>query len=101
MAFQKHLTHHLITEGLHYCCEWAFFELYKDRHLIAARLGVSPNSLKIYLTRHRRCEHTCEGRSNCLRPHIKEIRLYLKDLREDLNSVSSSSEESPSLHRLR
>ncbi len=36
----------MICTDLHYCCLWAFFKLYKQTGLIAARLGVSSRAIR-------------------------------------------------------
>jgi len=51
----------LVTNGLGYCCEWAFFNLFIDKpsSLIADRLGITKRAVNI----HKRAWK--EGRTTC------------------------------------
>ena len=42
-------TSDLITTGLGYCCEWHFFQRYRDARLIAARLGITERTVRQHL----------------------------------------------------
>lgn len=57
----------LITEGLHYCCPWAFFKLYKRTALIAERLGLSTRAIRMQKARFKAGEFSCEDCANCLK----------------------------------
>lgn len=55
----------LVTEGLGYCCLWAFFRLFPSRRetsLIADRLGVSDRAVRYA----RNNAGKCEKCKNCL-----------------------------------
>lgn len=66
------LTEHLITQGLGYCCLWAFFTLFKRTGLIAIRLGVTPQTIRRYKARFRGGEFKCK--EDCQRCMKKAIR---------------------------
>ena len=55
----------LVTKDLHYCCIWAFFRLYTDPALIAARLGVSDRAVRSARAKAR--EAGCQSCPRCLR----------------------------------
>lgn len=57
----------MIEEDLGYCCEWAFFDLFKRTALIAARLGVTTRAVKYHKAAVREGCKTCEGKPNCLK----------------------------------
>lgn len=59
---------HAITspDGLGYCCQWAFFKLYDDTALIAARLGVSDRAVRYKLADFKRGTMCCRGRPSCI-----------------------------------
>lgn len=65
---------YLITEGLGYCCEKFFWQLYfdVDSDLIAARLGVTPEAVQ----RHRKCflggGYSCVCGANCIPKRLKD-----------------------------
>lgn len=56
---------HLVTVDLKYCCLWAFFKLYADPSLIAARLGVTDRAVRG--ARARAKTAGCTGCPRCLR----------------------------------
>ena len=56
----------LIVDGLGYCCEWKFFQLYKDTELIAARLGMSERAVRRHKQWAANGTTGCEFRKNCL-----------------------------------
>lgn len=49
-------------EGLGYCCEQRFFELYKNTSLIAARLGCSERGVR----KHKASPKPCDNCGRCL-----------------------------------
>ena len=59
-----------ITRNLGYCCEWFFFQLYKDSALIAAHLGVTRATVK----RHKKWAKDevvkCKSCVNCLKEKL-------------------------------
>lgn len=57
---------YLITQGLGYCCEYAFFSRYKNTEMIAARLGVTPRAVNLHKAMVRDGKLLCEGASRCL-----------------------------------
>ena len=65
------ITKQLITEGLGYCCEYAFFRLYKRTSLIATRLGISRQAVQYHRRKFKAGELHCE---DCAKCQIKAIR---------------------------
>lgn len=57
---QFNSAHRLITEGLGYCCPWAFFQFFHNNTLIAARLGVIPRTIRRVRGQHTECAK-CTG----------------------------------------
>jgi hypothetical protein len=64
----KGLIARLITEDLHYCCEFRFFSLYRRAGVIAARLGVSPQAVRARRRLFKAGELTCQNCPTCQRP---------------------------------
>lgn len=64
----KGLISRLITEDLHYCCEFRFFSLYRKAGVIAARLGVSPQAVRARRRLFKAGDLPCQGCLNCQRP---------------------------------
>lgn len=58
---------HLVVEELGYCCEWAFFSLFRQTTKISERLGVSRQAIKKRKALRREGCIKCEGKPNCLR----------------------------------
>lgn len=58
----------LITEDLHYCCEFRFFSLYRRASVIAARLGVSVQAVRARRRLFKAGEMCCGNCANCQRP---------------------------------
>lgn len=57
----------LVCNDLGYCCEWAFFRLFKQTSFIAARLGVSRRTVCYHKARFKTGELTCQGCPTCLK----------------------------------
>ena len=57
----------LITEGLGYCCEFAFFKLHKRTSLIADRLGVSDRAVRYHKMAFKQGDLKCEACKKCLK----------------------------------
>jgi hypothetical protein len=74
---------HLITDGLGYCCPYAFFSLYRPTRLIVARLGVSRRTVQEWKLRMREGELTCECTRKCMREKLPDMRMMLKIIREE------------------
>lgn len=66
------LTEHLITDGLGYCCLFAFFSIYRRTSMIALRLGVTPRTIRLYKARFRDGEYKCAGCERCLASKIRD-----------------------------
>lgn len=60
----------LITEGLHYCCPWAFFRLHKRTGAIAATLGLTDRAVRKQKAAFKRKEFACETCKNCLKGRL-------------------------------
>lgn len=56
----------LIEGDLGYCCEYAFFTLYKRTTLIADRLGVSVRVVQLHKAAVREGCVACSSKPNCL-----------------------------------
>lgn len=65
------LTERLITDGLGYCCPWAFFSLFRRTAMIAARLGISPSTVRVHKRRFREGEYTCGDCAKCMKGVVK------------------------------
>ena len=63
----KRVVKGLIEDDLGYCCEYAFFTLYKKTALIAARLGVSTRAIKKHKALVREGCEKCEAKQGCLK----------------------------------
>lgn len=57
----------ITTEGLHYCCLWAFFKKFGSPSIIADRLGVHKRTVRRYRSQFLAGEYKCEGCDNCLK----------------------------------
>lgn len=57
---------HLIRD-LNFCCEWAFFKVYRRTGAIAERLGVDPRTVRYHKMAFKQGDCACEKRENCLR----------------------------------
>lgn len=58
-----------LIASLHYCCPYAFFRLFKQTGLIAARLGLSERTVRRW--KHR--PKTCEKLACCQLAQIRSI----------------------------
>jgi hypothetical protein len=65
---------HLITDGLGYCCLWAFFQRNRQTGLIALRLGVTERAVRFHKARWRDGDYECEGKCNCLKPVLEKLK---------------------------
>lgn len=74
----RSLTITLIVDGLHYCCPWAFFSIFRDTPTIAARLGVDPSTIRRAKASFRRGEMKCEGCERCMKEQVRTIKLVGK-----------------------
>lgn len=68
----------LIVEGLHYCCPWAFFKIFRKTAVIAARLGVSDRTVRRAKARVDSGERKCEGCARCMKQQVRSVRLIGK-----------------------
>lgn len=68
MNHKPGLIARLVTEDLHYCCEFRFFSLYRRASLIAARLGVSVQAVRARRRLFKAGEMRCENCPTCQRP---------------------------------
>lgn len=64
---RENTVSYLITAGLGYCCEWAFFNLFIDKptSLIADRLGVTKRAVNIHKRAWREGKTTCRELPVC------------------------------------
>ena len=68
-VYRANSVPYLIVTGLGYCCVNFFFKHYSHlpSPLIAARLGVSPDTIRHYKQWWREGEFHCEERGNCMK----------------------------------
>lgn len=70
MRNEHSIFYRLITsqsEGLGYCCVWAFFSRFKRTAVIAARVGVDRSTVKRWKRRFYAGELKCENCERCLK----------------------------------
>lgn len=65
-ASTRPTVNHLVTEGLGYCCEWFFFQHFKDTQVVADRLGVTDRAIRLAKQRVREGVSVCQQKENCL-----------------------------------
>lgn len=63
---QRQTVERLITEGMGYCCLWAFFRLFRQTALIASRLGVSDRAIRKHKSAFKAGCYRCQNRKGCL-----------------------------------
>lgn len=68
----------LIVDGLHYCCPWAFFKIFRKTPEIAARLGISERTVQRAKKAVDEGEWKCEGCGNCMKQAVRTVRLMGK-----------------------
>ena len=61
---------YLVTEGLGYCCLYAFFSLYTETELIALRLGVTSRAIRYNKERFSEGEFSCCNGAKCLKSKL-------------------------------
>ncbi len=67
-----------ITAGLGYCCNWYFFQLFKDNEVVAERLGFAAESVR----KCRKRSAACAERDNCMAASIAPALERLRKLKE-------------------
>ena len=60
----------LVTEGLGYCCLWAFFKLHKRTGMIAERLGVTDRAVRYHKMAFKDGNLSCEKCQKCLKGRL-------------------------------
>lgn len=68
----------LITDGLGYCCPWAFFHIFRKTPEIAARLGVSERTVRREKARVDDGEEKCKECARCMKEQVRIVRLMGK-----------------------
>lgn len=68
----------LVTDGLHYCCPWAFFSIFRKTPEIAARLGVCDRTVRRAKANVDDGKWKCEGCTNCMKKQVQAVRLMGK-----------------------
>ncbi len=63
----------LVTTGLGYCCEAAFFRAIKQTGAIATRLGVSDRAVRYRKELFNEGKIKCEGCKNCMDARLKKL----------------------------
>lgn len=74
----RSLTGTLVTEGLGYCCPWAFFSIFRKTPEIAARLGVCEMTVRRAKARVDDKIWKCEECGHCMKKQVHLIRLIGK-----------------------
>lgn len=64
------LFKNLISDGLGYCCEWAFFKLHKRTGAIAERLGLETRTVRYHKRAFKDGCLSCEKKGNCLKGRL-------------------------------
>jgi hypothetical protein len=64
---QRQTVKRLVTEGMGYCCLWAFFRLYKRTAQIALRLGVEDRTVRYHKSAFNAGCYRCEQNEKCLK----------------------------------
>lgn len=87
-GIMRSLIKTLVTEGLGYCCPWAFFKIFRKTPEIAARLGVSPRTVQRAKREVDEGEEKCKQCANCMKGAVRTVKLLGKKelgLRGDLD----------------
>jgi hypothetical protein len=58
---------YMITQGLGYCCLYAFFRRNKQTGMIAARLGVTERAVRYHKEKMKNGEYVCAKLPTCLK----------------------------------
>jgi len=86
---KKPLTMQLIEDGLGYCCTWAFFSLYRDKQDISRRLGLHPDTVKLWKKKFNNGELYCLCKEKCLKDKLPKAREIIHLIRAETNDASS------------
>jgi len=70
-----------LIQSLGYCCPHAFFQLFHDRQLIAARLGLSVRTVAEWKARAKAGECQCNEVDGCLKDRLEELKRALSGSR--------------------
>jgi len=92
MSNRRPLTEKLIEDGLGYCCTWAFFSLFHNKHDISNRLGICEARAKLWKAKHKRGELECKCKEKCLKDKLPKARRQIELLRSIERDASSSEE---------
>lgn len=107
-ADYKSITHannvqSLITEGLGYCCEWFFWTQFEGiaADTIAARLGVTPDTIRRHKLWYREGKFKCSCIPRCMALRLEELYGNTTNCNccacsESKKSVSDTSVSNPS-----
>ena len=60
----------LVCEGLGYCCEYAFFKMFKQTGKIAARLGCEPRTVRYHKMAFKDGKTICQKAEKCLKGRL-------------------------------
>ena len=64
---REHSIESYVTKHLGYCCEWFFFELFKDAELTSIRLGISLGTVRRHMLWKKRGLVQCTGCDKCVK----------------------------------
>lgn len=74
MTREKPNITRLVTEGLGYCCLFAFFSLFRRTGIISDRLGVTSAAIRYRKAQFREGKLVCKRCPNCLRSQLKRLK---------------------------
>lgn len=63
----------LVTDGLGYCCVSFFLEQFPSNTLVAIRLGLSKDTVKVWRRRCREGGEACTRGEGCLRRRLERL----------------------------
>lgn len=68
----------LVVEGLGYCCPWAFFKIFRNTPVIAARLGVADVTVRKAKAKVDDGVWKCEGCARCMKAQVAAVKVMGK-----------------------
>ena len=63
----------LVCDGLGYCCPYALFRVTKRTGMIAARLGMTDRTVRLWKAKFKAKEIGCEKRPNCMLQQLRSL----------------------------
>lgn len=73
-AHKRSQFEQLVCEnGLGYCCPYALFRVTRDTGSIAARIGMSPRTVRLWKEKLDAGQVRCEKQASCMLPQIRRL----------------------------